>query len=964
MKRFICIVTAVIVFAAMSAAKTYYVDPANGDDTGIGSADQPLQTMARTLELQDSPPVRAKAASGEGITFILKGGNYGAFNLTDANGPAKAAGSGGWTTYKAAPGEKPLFTSMDFNFETLTPLYIKFDGIHIESPPPPPGRAKAAIVPTKPLSLIGLTDMVFENGSILGATMQTTGGSKSVYMDGCRNITFRRNKIGQNGRAIQFTKCQNIKILYNNIGWTSSTAIYIFTGNSNTLIEGNHIHHQRTWEGSHSSAISFYSNGVVVRGNEIHDGYGSSGMMFYPKFIPSFNNITIENNVMYDIRNVYLLRLQLIGNNVVVRNNTLIGSYYVGKTDCRYHMQVCFNYNLASGSDGSGLSVYNNIMYGSAGFPSRAKVANNIIWAYSGSGGWTCTPPDPGSQVLVCTGSNCPYDYFNKGYFVAEPNLNANHGQLQDFRLAAGSPGINFGSAAVQAPTSIGTRGPDGFLNDDGIPRDAAHHSVGAYEFGDLSFVLAPSILPKGGTFTGSASITLACQTGGAAMYYTTNGSDPTQSSTQYTGTIVLTQSATLKVRAYKSGLDPSAVVSAAFTINADTQKPTLVSVYTGTAGNKVFAAFSEPVDKVAAEATANYQITGGPVSISSAALGTDKKTVTLTTGTLAKGTTYTLTVNNVKDLSGNVITANTQATFKYGEVESGLAGYWPLDNQDTGDKSGNSGALILQGATWGSGNTGGALSFDGADDNAVMPAGLEDNMTDFTFAAWVFWKGGDPWQRIFDFNNGPAGEYSGKYMALTAQPSNAAAVRFVMSTGGWRNAQAIDGTVDLPKNQWAHVGLTLNGTTGTLYINGSPAGTHTINLDPKDIGATNNFLGKSAFAENPYLNGLLDEVRVYSRALSQVELQGLMAGSGTTIFSDRMAENQAFEIFPLPFSNTLTVKAKGFDTQVQLLELYDCLGNFMVKGDQGQLDTRALVPGIYYITINGNETRRVVKID
>ena len=83
-----------------------------------------------------------------------------------------------------------------------------------------------------------------------------------------------------------------------------------------------------------------------------------------------------------------------------------------------------------------------------------------------------------------------------------------------------------------------------------------------------VSTVATPTITPNGGSFTNSVSVTLATATSGASIYYTTDGSSPTQSSKLYTGAMTLTASAIVKAKAFKSGYNPSAEASASFTSN------------------------------------------------------------------------------------------------------------------------------------------------------------------------------------------------------------------------------------------------------------------------------------------------------------------------------------------------------------------------------------------------------------
>ncbi|MBN1669585.1 MAG: chitobiase/beta-hexosaminidase C-terminal domain-containing protein, partial [Kiritimatiellae bacterium] len=87
--------------------------------------------------------------------------------------------------------------------------------------------------------------------------------------------------------------------------------------------------------------------------------------------------------------------------------------------------------------------------------------------------------------------------------------------------------------------------------------------------------VASPVFNPPGATFDSSVNLTISCATAGATIFYRTDSTDPTAQSYHGAGTsprtLTLSASATVKARAYKAGMNPSAVASATFTKSSGT---------------------------------------------------------------------------------------------------------------------------------------------------------------------------------------------------------------------------------------------------------------------------------------------------------------------------------------------------------------------------------------------------------
>ena len=122
----------------------------------------------------------------------------------------------------------------------------------------------------------------------------------------------------------------------------------------------------------------------------------------------------------------------------------------------------------------------------------------------------------------------------------------------------------NIGSTVIEANQAAG--GP---IN--GVYYSKAATALATMVVKSIGTVATPTFSVASGTYTAVQSVTLSDSTAGVTIYYTTNGNDPTISSTQYTGTpISVGVTETVKAIAVETGYANSAVASATYTLNPD----------------------------------------------------------------------------------------------------------------------------------------------------------------------------------------------------------------------------------------------------------------------------------------------------------------------------------------------------------------------------------------------------------
>jgi fibronectin type 3 domain-containing protein len=178
---------------------------------------------------------------------------------------------------------------------------------------------------------------------------------------------------------------------------------------------------------------------------------------------------------------------------------------------------------------------------------------------------------------------------------------------------------------------------------------------------------------------------------------------------------------------------------------------------------------------------------------------------------------------------------------------------------------------MLVNGPQWAAGSSGNAVDVDGTNDYVALPAGVVSSADTATITAWVYLDAVSNWMRIFDFGSGTS-----TYMFITPKNGANGKIRFAIKYNG-SSEQIIDGTSALAAGGWHHVAVTLNGATGTLYVDGVNVGSNSaMTLKPSNLGSTTqNWIGRSQY-NDPYLNGRVDDFRIYNKALTASEIAAL----------------------------------------------------------------------------------------
>ena len=323
----------------------------------------------------------------------------------------------------------------------------------------------------------------------------------------------------------------------------------------------------------------------------------------------------------------------------------------------------------------------------------------------------------------------------------------------------------------------------------------------------------APAISPGTESFTGSVSVTISDATPGATIYYTTNGSAATASSTKYTGPITVSSTETINAIASSTGLILSTQTSATFTSTAQAASP-VFSLATGTYSTSQSVTISDSTTKAVIHYTLDGSTPTASSPVYSAALTVS---ATETVSAIAIATGY----NNSPVVSKTYTIQTSASGISFGE---GFAAAGSVMHFNGSTQLNDTRLQLTDGGT---GEEGSAWY--------MTPVNVQSFVTDFTFQLSNPVSNGI----TFAIQNGPQNYYSlgGNGYALGYAPiPNSIAIKFDLynsagegpdSTGLYVNganptvpSDNLTGTgIDLHSDDTMAVHLTYDGTTLSMTL-------------------------------------------------------------------------------------------------------------------------------------------------
>jgi hypothetical protein len=213
---------------------------------------------------------------------------------------------------------------------------------------------------------------------------------------------------------------------------------------------------------------------------------------------------------------------------------------------------------------------------------------------------------------------------------------------------------------------------------------------------------------------------------------------------------------------------------------------------------------------------------------------------------------------------------------------QQGLVSWWKFEGNADDENGVNDGQLMNGASTVSDPSMGNVLSLDGANDFVAVPDSPSLDITDeITLSAWIKLDSSE--QSVRKIVVKPTSDGNDPWELYALDLDGSGSVRFILSNGslysqgGWQGAISASA---MTLNEWHHVLGTYDGESMTLYVDGLLADTNTVSLS---IASDNQNLLIGSFIAGNFIDGSIDEVMVWNRALSPEEVGSLFSYFGYT---------------------------------------------------------------------------------
>lgn len=187
-------------------------------------------------------------------------------------------------------------------------------------------------------------------------------------------------------------------------------------------------------------------------------------------------------------------------------------------------------------------------------------------------------------------------------------------------------------------------------------------------------------------------------------------------------------------------------------------------------------------------------------------------------------------------------------------------------------DASGLENHAAMNGAKWAAeGRYGGGATFTAASKTLVsVPSSASLNAAQMTLEAWVKPTNVTGWRSAI-FRSITASTADGIAYALYANSGTDGGPGVYVRPSGWASDQHASAVAALTRSEWHHLAATYDGTVLRLYVDGAQAARKNLSTPLRSSSRPLYVGGNPLWGE--YFDGSLDDVRVYNRALSEIEI-------------------------------------------------------------------------------------------